>query len=110
MWTTLNSHGRSSKEETSGGPATLATKGWNSSSDRRGNTAVRPREPHGALGLRVRTEGSPARAQTVKPDAKDEEPVELATKTSVALWKRSLTDEPPAGEQAESKPEMKLHA
>ena len=52
----------------------------------------------------------PARAQTVKPDAKDEEPVEVATKTSVALWKRSLTDKPPAGEQAESRPEMKLHA
>ena len=51
-----------------------------------------------------------ARAQTVEPDAKDEEPVEVATKTSVALWKRSLTDKPPAGEQAESRPEMKLHA
>ena len=50
----------------------------------------------------------PAQAQTVKPDAKDEEPVEVATKTSVALWKRSLTDEPPAGEQADELEELLL--
>ena len=32
----------------------------------------------------------------------------MVTKTSVALWKRSLTDEPPAAEQADELEELLL--